>query len=149
MKNRMILVIGGLLSLALVSGVVQAQTVNNDPSTTTPAVEPPTTAPPNFARPNVPDDVKALIKSLQDARNQFLAQKKAELAKLKGATQEQRAAIREALQASRDAFLENQQNMREQLRTRLEELRKEFAANHQKLVDEIKAKVEDRARKGN
>ena len=142
MKKLITLAIGSVLGLALLSGLVQAQTTTADPQNGTTAVVPP------FARPNLPEEVQKMLTALQDARKAFLDKQKTALAGLKGATQEQRAAIRETLSANREAFLEAQKGRREQLQTRLEELRKAFAESRLKVIEQIRDQAGARPRKG-
>lgn len=72
---------------------------------------------------NIPDALKALIKQYQDSAQKFAAAQKDLLATLKGATDEQKAKIKEQLKANRDQFLTDTATLRADIREQLRELR--------------------------
>ncbi len=144
MKNLITLAVGSVLSLALLGGLAQAQTTGNDPSTATAGVP---GVMPERVLPNLPPDVQAMIKAMQEARKEFVKQQKEAVATLKGNGAD-RATIRETLRSNLDVFIERQKPGREELRTRLAELRKEFAESRLKVIDQIKDQAGTRPRKG-
>lgn len=89
-------------------------------------------------RPPVPNDVKELIEKAKLAREAFLTEQKALVSEIKGATQEERVTIREALADNREKFLADQKELREQVRDRLKEIRQEFKDNRDKVIDEAR-----------
>ncbi len=76
----------------------------------------------------LPDSVKsdtklqALLTEAQKAREAFLATQKDLLAKIKGATSDEKAAIKEQLKANQQKFLEDTKQLRADIADRLKEL---------------------------
>lgn len=94
--------------------------------------------PANPNKPALPDDVKKLIEASRQAREAFLNEQKDLVAKLKSATQDERAKIREDLAKNREDFLAQQKELREQIHDRLKEIRAEFKDNRDKVIDEAR-----------
>ena len=92
----------------------------------------------NPNRPALPDDVKKLIDASKQARETFLNEQRDLVAKLKSATQDERAKIREDLAKNREDFLAQQKELREQIHDRLKEIRAEFKDNRDKVIDEAR-----------
>ncbi len=76
--------------------------------------------PPNAS---IPDALKVLIKQYQDAAQKFAASQKDLLARLKGATDEEKQKVKEQLKLNRDTFLSDTSQLRSDLREQLRELR--------------------------
>ncbi|MBI4326601.1 MAG: hypothetical protein HY674_15250 [Chloroflexi bacterium] len=144
MKNLPIFATLGALGLSLVSVSVYAadpvqpeRPVNPTPPTVRPvrpqrpiiigrAAKPEHPAPPEHARPALPDDVKVMIAAFQKAREDFLTLQREELKNAKDLTREERAVIREQLNAKRAEFIEQQMVNRKQIQERLKVLREAF-----------------------
>ena len=113
-----------------------------DPGTPPPpTVDPPPTSPTDFRplpperpapgtivrpvldRPALPAEVAALIAEFEKQRDAYLQAQRDLLKQLKGATDEERARIREQLKAQREAWLEQTKAIREDIRKKMEELR--------------------------
>jgi hypothetical protein len=94
--------------------------------------------PANPNKPALPDDVKKLIDASKQARETFLSEQKDLIAKLKSATQDERAKIREDLAKNREDFLAQQKELREQIHDRLKEIRAEFKDNRDKVIDQAR-----------
>jgi len=150
------LLISGAMALSLFS----VQTLlADDPTTTTTPKTPPVEVPRSgndhaynraLNNVNVPPAIKALITSFDATRDTYLATQKDQLSQLKGATAEQRDAIREALQKNRAAFLAELKTFRDTLKTDLQDLKGKI--NHQefnRIVDAAHTAATDRpGRKG-
>src|SRR5437016_1833629 len=117
-----------LMTSAVALCLLTGRTVLADdstPTTTPPVVLPPDRDDRDLMRDlkNVPDPVKSLILNFDETRDKYLADQKALLAKLKGATPEEREKLREQLQANRQAFLAELKTFREDLRKDLQDLK--------------------------
>jgi len=112
-----------------------------DDPTTPPTTRPPVVVPPGDKEmlrdlKGAPADVRNLIISFDATRDKYLAEQRALLRKLKGATDDQRAAIRQQLQANRDAFLAEMKTFRADLRTDLEDLKGKISRREfQRILD--------------
>jgi gas vesicle protein len=78
--------------------------------------------PPSPDRPSPPQSVKDLVKDFQTARQNFLHSQQELLRQLKGATQEQRAAIREQLKDNLNEWREAQKSHLQELRDQARDL---------------------------
>lgn len=85
----------------------------------------------------VPDNVKTLILSFDQQRDQFLRQQRLLLIKLRHATTaEEREQIREQLQANRQEFLADLKSFRQELRADLQKLKGEIShAEFLRIID--------------
>ena len=140
----------GLLGL----GMCGLNTLLADDPTTTPPTQPPVVIPPGDRElvkdlKGAPADVKTLIMTFDATRDKYLAQQKALLAQLKGATPEERQALRQQLQENRDAFLAELKTFRTDLRKDLEGLKGKIShAEFQRILDAAKDAAGAKAHKG-
>jgi hypothetical protein len=88
-------------------------------------------------QPNLPDDLKGLIQKFQTDREGFLKAQEDLRKQLKGATADQRAALREQAQSNREKWLDEQSKLREDIRSRLKDLKSQLAS-HSDAIDSAK-----------
>ncbi len=117
MKLFKMILLAATVSLSLIGSNALADTTN------TPPTKPPTVLPPKLDLAKLPPELRALITDFIADRDHYLDKQKALLAKLQGATDEQRAIIRQQLQANREAFLEEAQSFRKEIKEQLAELK--------------------------
>ena len=114
---KMIAVVAAF-SGCLLTGTVRAQ------STAAGTPVPPTVV--DQDKDNIPSElkeIKSLVKNFEAKRDAYVEAQKDLLAKLKGATPEQREAIREQLQDNRQAFLLDLHRFRTELREEIREIK--------------------------
>jgi hypothetical protein len=93
-----------------------------------------------------PPEVQKLILSFDQTRDKYLAEQRALLAKLRGATADERAKIRQELQANRQAFLAELQTFREDLRKDLKDLTGKISNQEvRRILDAARVAARDRA----
>lgn len=96
---------------------------------------------------NAPDSVKTLIMNFDQVRDDYLKDQQALLAKLKGATKEQREKIREQLQDNRLAFLAELKTFRQDLRKDLKALKDKIShAEFLRILDAARDAAKDHPR---
>ena len=139
MKNYIRLVAGALLGLFMVAMDAWAQT-NVTTSTTKDVVgrvvlpdQPPTVdsinaqpladRPLRLERNKLPPEVLERIRIFEQARKRYLEQQEALLRQLRGATDEERARIRQQVQRAREQWLERARQLRQEFKDRLPDLR--------------------------
>ena len=71
----------------------------------------------------LPADLKALVDKYQDAAKKFAADQKDLIALIRGATEEDKAKLKEQLKTNRDKFLEDTKQLRADIREQVRELR--------------------------
>ena len=139
-----------LVASAVSACLLGSHSLRADGVTPPPVVVPPTDADRDLNRDlkNAPAAVKTLILSFDVTRDDFLARQRGLLAQLKGATPDERAAIREKLEANRAAFLAALKNFRTDLRKDLKDLKGKIGhAEFRRIIDAAKdASARDRER---
>ena len=123
----------------------------DDPTTPPPVVVPPDRDDRDLIRDlkNAPEPVKTLIMNFDATRDKYLADQRALLAKLRGATPEERAKIREQLQDNRQAFLAELKSFREDLRKDLQALKGEISHREfLRIIDAARDAARDRHHRG-
>jgi len=81
--------------------------------------------PPNLLD-KLPEDLKKLIENLKSASLQFVEEQKDLAQKLRGATSDEKEAIKKLLKENKDLFLAETKTLRADIRERLKELREEL-----------------------
>ncbi len=110
-----------LAMIAAIGSSLIGNSLLADTNTTTTSPTPPVVVPskPDFSK--LPPEVRAMIKDFQSTRDSYQAKQLALLAQLKGSSAAQREAIREQLQANRQAFLDEVQAFRIEIKHELKE----------------------------
>jgi len=85
-------------------------------------------------RPGLPADIAKLMREFETDREAFLAKQREIIKTLQGATEEQRASIRETLRQNREEWLKANTELREQIRQKLQELRDKLP-NRREVLD--------------
>lgn len=154
MKSLRMLVALGALGLALGLNAYAQDTTPRPTPTDPPRIDPPprpeiTPVPPERPglpprgevlrpdrpnRPGLPPEIAALMREFETDREAFLAKQREVLKTLQGATEEQRATIRETLRQNREQWLKDNAELREQIRQKLQEL-KDKLPNRREVLD--------------
>ena len=71
----------------------------------------------------LPEDVKKLVTQYQDAAKKFADEQKTLISQLRGATEEDKAKLKEQLKTNRDKFLEDTKQLRADIREQVRDLR--------------------------
>ena len=71
----------------------------------------------------LPADLKALVDKYQDAAKKFAADQKDLIAQIRGASEEDKAKLKEQLKSNRDKFLEDTKQLRADIREQVRDLR--------------------------
>lgn len=82
----------------------------------------------------LPEALKKLVDQYRADSDTFLASQKDLLKQLKGATEEEKAKIKETLKANREKFLADHKELISEIRQQIADLKKELK-NHEKPVD--------------
>jgi hypothetical protein len=98
--------------------------------------------PERLERVNLPEDVRQRLLEFEKLRESYLAQQREMLSKLRGATDQDRARIREQIRESRETWLEQARRFRQEAQRRLEDLRSQLPG-HREALDAARERAED------